>query len=258
VAHCQNKLRTLAKNFMITFILLSHQDIESLQAQLKEFTNCSSEYIRLLVVESGEKENIIPRLSEIRDYRVKFIFNEKSGIYSSMNHAISCVQTKYYLVLGLDDEFNYSKVVNICSYINSNDFGIIFLGVKKGLTEMAFLNTEKISSGPQGIFPSHTGGAVIRTKLHDIYGKYDEEYKVVADGLFILRCMKGGVLVSLYPVICCKVGDNGFSKKNELLAEWESYKVRSITGSGFYYSFILFIIRLSRRIVKKLTANIVQ
>lgn len=243
---------------MITFVLLSHQNTKSLQERINEFLECSSNLIRLLIVESGMRDDILPSLSPIHDPRIEFIFGEKSGIYPSMNHAISNVRTEYYIVVGLDDEFNYFNVAGICDCLNSNHFDILFLGVKKGLSELVFFNPEKISSGPQGIFPSHTGGAVIRTNLHYIYGKYDEEYTVVADGLFLLRCLKGGVLTSLYPVICCNVGYQGFSKKKELLAEWESYKVRRTIGVNFSSSYGLFLFRVSRRIVKQLAAKLVR
>jgi hypothetical protein len=239
---------------MITFILLSHQDIGLLQTRINEFVRGNSQLVRLLVVESSARDYILQHISKIRDSRIEFIFDQVSGIYPSMNHAISCVRTKYYIVIGLDDQFNYSIVENICDYLNSKECDILFLGVKKGVIDMAFFNPEKLNSGPQGIFPSHTGGAVIRTELHNKYGKYDGKYKIVADGLFILRCLKGGILGALYPVICCKVGDQGFSKKNELLAEWESYKVRRVTGVGFCYSCGLFLIRLFRRIIKNLVS----
>lgn len=243
---------------MFTFVLLSHQNINALQAKINAFLCCQVDSVRLLIVESGARDYILPRLAPIHDHRVEFIFNEKSGIYPSMNNAISCVRTEYYIVVGLDDKFNYFNVADIYDCLNSNHFDILFLGVKKGLSELAFFNPEKLSSGPQGIFPSHTGGAVIRTNLHNKYGKYDEEYRVVADGLFLLRCLKGGVSAGLYPVISCNVGNQGFSKKKELLAEWESYKVRRSIGVSFFSSYGLFLFRVSRRIAKQLAAKFVR
>jgi hypothetical protein len=238
---------------MITFILLSHQNINALKEKISNFSSCPESSVQLLVVESEAQNFVLSRLGSILDPRIKIIFDEKSGIYSAMNNGIFHIKTEYYMVVGLDDTFDYTNVIGICNYLQTNKFDLLFLGVRKGLKDQIFFNRDNLTCGPQGIFPSHTGGTVIRTSLHKKYGMYDNGFKVVADGLFLSICLRNGVSAGLYPYVCCTVGDQGFSKKMELLAEWESYKVRRNIGVPFFSSFGLYLFRVSRRLVKRLT-----
>lgn len=237
---------------MITFILLSHQNINALKEKISKFSSCTETSVRLLVVESESKDFVLNGLGLIRDSRIKIIFDENSGIYSAMNKGISHINTEYYTVLGLDDTFDYSKVSGICRCLQENKFDLLFLGVRKGLVDQIFFNRNNLTYGPQGVFPSHTAGTVIRTSLHNKYGMYHGDFKIVADGLFLSTCLKDGVSAGLYPFICAIVGDQGYSKRLELYAEWESHKVRRSIGASFFLSFFLYLFRVSRRLVKRL------
>lgn len=237
---------------MITVLLLSNSHWPSLKATVASFTAAAPPSARLLVVEMGSEPDVQRALGTISGDRVAFVYSERNGIYAAMNRGVSEVKTPYYLVLGLDDRFRFDQLDRIETHLSQHGESLLFLGVRKGPRELTFFKPEGLRRGPQGVFPSHTGGCVIRTDLHQRYGTYDISFRVVADGLFLSRCLAAGEPAGLLPEMFCDVGAGGFSKKHELLGEWESHRVRLAIGVPVLSSLGLLMVRGGKRVIKRL------
>jgi len=237
---------------MITFLLPSHDDYSSLRKVIQDFTNEDVSTVRLVVVDSGAEENVKKELGTVTDSRIKIIHGEKNGIYQAINRGIAEVETEYYIVIGLDDTFRFDKVCRLVEALRVLQYDLAFLGVVKGERKIAYFNPNRILDGPQGVFPSHTGGSVIRKELHDRYGLYEARYKTVADGFFLCRCLKEGCSAVFLGETFCTIGAAGFSKKKELSAEWESHLARLMLGAGWMRSSGLFCIRAGKRALKRI------
>ena len=235
----------------ITFILLSHNDDISLVTRVNEYLKSGINLASLLVVDSGN----INRLDKIfleqllNTENIEVIDQESSGIYESMNSAIKKIKTSHYIILGLDDIFFFNKILDILSHLSKD---IIFLGVRKGEKDLSYLNLKNLPYSPAGIFPSHTAGAVISKKMHYKYGFYNTDFKVSSDLLFLTNCIQNGAEITLLKDIYAVIGDQGFSKSNEILSEYESHFIRLKLGANSIYSIYLMIFRIFKRYIKRI------
>jgi hypothetical protein len=157
------------------------------------------------------------------------------------------------MILGVDDIFSFNKLNLITNTLKDVNYDLLFLGVQKSGIKLNRLHVDSILLGPQGVFPSHTGGIIINKDLHKNYGLYSREYKVLADCYFICQCLledkiKFGILDDIF----CLVGDEGFSKKKELLSEYEAMKIRIKFGQTFLKSYYFFLMRSLKRVIKKI------
>ncbi len=241
---------------MLTFILPSHKDYDALNNVLLRFCSIACEQARLIVVESSDENTVLDNIDDVSDSRVSFLYQANNGIYDAINRGIKAVNTEYYVVIGLDDVFQFSNLARLVILLENLNYDLVFLGIEKNGRHYAYYNPFNIQSGPQGVFPSHTGGAIIRKELHDRIGMYDERFKTVADGLFLCRCLKAGCAVGLLGETYCSVGAGGYSKQKELSAEWESHLVRQLLGTNLLYSVSLFCFRAGKRLLKRMVGKV--
>ena len=236
----------------LTIILLSKDNDKNLLNLIKKFIiyspNCN-----LFVTDSSKKRDVIEEVIKERN-NIKIIYNQKNGIYPSLNKALDFISTKYYLVLGLDDKLNFKNLQKFLYLVENTNVDFIFAGVIKGSKKLNNfkLTRKSILEGPSGIIPSHTGGVAIRKDLHKKYGKYSIDYKIVSDTLFISRCLLDNCSSIVFNNFLSKVGNEGFSKKYEYLAEYECFVIRNLLGTPIIKSFFIFFIRLFKRKIKNI------
>ncbi len=236
----------------ITFILLSHANDKLLEKKIREFVECKNNIADLLIVDSGNLSRLKNDVKNlIHSNNIKFIENESNGIYISMNNGIKQINSTHYIILGLDDTFNFDMLNLIYDELNKNHKDIIFLGVKKGNKKFRDLNIMDLKYN-QGDFPSHTAGAVISKKLHDLNGYYDQKYSVCADRFFIALSIKNGANITLLNNIFSTIGDQGFSKQFQFRAEYETHLIRLAMGANYLKSFFILFLLTCKRYIKML------
>ena len=236
---------------ILTFVIPSHNDFKRLADAIELFLQIDVDDVCMIVVESSTYESVHKRIGEVCDNRVSFLYGAKNGIYDAINRGVKAVKTQYYIVIGLDDKFNYKKLNTIILNLRYVCPDLLFLGVRKAGRLQQFYCPQNLPSGPQGVFPSHTGGSIIKKDLHEKYGIYDEDFDVVADGLFLCRAILGGCDACYLDGVYCEIGAAGYSKLREIDAEIQSYKVRVKLGVEKADSVKILVLRLSRRVLKR-------
>lgn len=185
--------------------------------------------------------------------RVKILNDCTRGIYDSINKAIKYVTTTYYIVCGLDDII----LIKNLSKINFNEIhqDIIIFNIIKDNKKFSYFRPNRVVCGPNGVFPSHTVGLLIKASLHDRYGMYSLHFKVISDCYFIGKAILGGCTCKLVNLTSGIVGSAGFSFQNQFLSEKECFLVRKEFGLNFLYNYSLYTFRLIRRILKRIVYN---
>lgn len=238
---------------MITILVPNYYDYEAVNRIISDFDKLNDKSVEMLVLDADYKEVAHHKINTLNNDRIKVFYGLDKGVYDAFNFGIQETTTKYYIVVGVDDIFDFSKIDMILSVLRSTNYDLLFLGIEKSGVLSNFLKPDTILRGPQGVFPSHTGGVVINKELHSTYGLYSDKYKVLADGFFMSKCLldkntRFGLLADLY----CIVGDQGFSKKKELLAEKEAFYIRNELGQGKISSLYIYLLRTSRRLIKNM------
>tara|TARA_B100000989_G_scaffold103827_1_gene76072 strand:+ start:16569 stop:17294 length:726 start_codon:yes stop_codon:yes gene_type:complete len=231
----------MSESFKYTIIVLAKNENILLCQKINELTSHNIKNFLIIVANYGSI-NLPP------DKRIKILNNCCNGIYDSMNQAVKNVTTKYYIVAGLDDEIlirNISKVD-----FKRNDHDIIICRVIKDNKEYSYFRPNMVVRGPTGVFPSHTVGLLIKTSLHDKYGMYSPRFKVISDCYFIGKAILGGCTCKLINLTSGIVGSSGYSFQNQFLSEKECYEVRKEFGLCFPLNYFLYVIRISRRLIK--------
>ena len=239
----------------LTIIVLSKNNDKNLVKFLHEFLK-NSPSCSLLIADYGQKRALLEKIINKRE-NISISYNQNRGIYYSINNCLKLITTKYYLVLGLDDELNFLILESFLNYLSIFNGDLLFAGVIKKNKKLLYLDTSKknILNGPAGVFPSHTGGVAIKADLHSKYGNYSLNLKVTSDLLFISRCLLGNAKADLFNFYLCNIGDKGFSKQNEFLAEYECFLIRNILGASKFKSYLIYIYRLGKRKMKRGLSN---
>lgn len=254
----QQQLNMSNSKNILTFILLSHECDEKLVDIISKFIYYSPTSCVLHVIDSGVPRNTLNENLTGCAANVRFFYGLNFGIYHAINQAINYVATEYYMVLGLDDNFNFNGMKNFVSKLERREIDLLFCGVIKNNKKLMYFRPEYTLKGPQGVFPSHTGGVAIRTNLHERFGKYDERFTVVADLFFLGKCMRGGVRVELHNEYLAEIGGSGFSKRHEFIAEIESMRVRVELGLPYFLSWMICVKRIAQRAIKRLLFRVIS
>jgi hypothetical protein len=237
---------------LLTIILLSHNCDEKLELAIQKFINVRPNSCVLYIADSGFSRKIGKFAPSDFGESILLQHGLCNGIYNSINWAIERISTEYYMVLGLDDNFDFKLAEPFVNKLENRQVDLLFCGVIKNNKKLMYLRPEFTLKGPQGVFPSHTGGVAIRTRLHERFGKYDERFTVVADLFFLGKCIIGGAKAELHNEYLAEIGGSGFSKKHEFTAEIESMRVRVELGASYLESGTICVQRLARRAIKRL------
>lgn len=234
---------------IVTFILLSHNDDYLLYQIVDKFLKANLLEAKMQIVDSGDSSRL-----KISDERISILDNQSNGIYAAMNAGVSSIETPYYIVLGLDDEFYFNLFEMITNLIKQSLYKIdlIFLGVEKNNNLLNKFTKINIHKDPIIDFPSHTAGIVIKKELHNTHGLYNLKFKVCADQFFISKCLKDNkTRIDFLNNIFSNIGHSGYSKVHELKSELELLNIRLNLGDNFFYYAYLFVRNFSKRILKK-------
>jgi putative colanic acid biosynthesis glycosyltransferase len=193
---------------------------------------------------------------------IEFISFTDSGIYNALNTALKVCTSDFYMVLGSDDDLDSERISSFIDTINiykESKYDIIVVPVK---------TTEGIKK-PRRIIPlwfsaaslvaSHSGGTIIRTKLHHKFGLYDESYSLLADSLF-LTLLKYNKVNFVYSQECvlCEFSLDGCSSSLSFLRVKEAFKYQTSLGSSLILQIIIFFVRNFQLVLFKIYKKMMQ
>lgn len=147
---------------------------------------------------------------EFKNENIVVLLNQRNGIYSSYNAGIQSSSRDTYLILGDDDQLCLNGQ-EIGSLIDKNNFDILIFDIYKNNKVVSGFFPERLRTTVLGIFPSHTGGLIIRKQLHSEYGFYDLNFKILADQLFLIHCILSKKNLIYIPKLLSIVGSEGLS-----------------------------------------------
>jgi glycosyltransferase involved in cell wall biosynthesis len=147
---------------------------------------------------------------EFHSPNIQIITSQKKGIYASYNVGIKNSRNEFYLILG-DDDYLISNSKVISSVVGTVDSDIAVFDVVKKYKIVSGFFPRRINSTVLGIFPSHTGGMLIKKSLHSELGYYDEELKYLSDQLFLINCIQQRKSILHFNIIMSIIGSQGIS-----------------------------------------------
>ena len=170
-----------------------------------------------------------------------------SGIYNALNKTLDKLG-RYYVVCGSDDLlyedfFHFVDTLKEAPSEVASDIVALPVQIdgKVKLPSKFFC----LSVSLRGFIVSHSVGTIIRSSLHDDFGKYSEDYKILSDSMFLTKCHRSGCSRAIIEdVVAGQFGSSGISSTEIEIRIDEAYRYH--IELGFNQLFQVFIKMLRR------------
>ena len=181
-----------------------------------------------IVIDGGSNKETLDIFEKYKHRIDKFVSEQDSGVYNAMNKGIALAQGEYLNFLNAGDYYNDSEV--LMNIINSNlDSDIIYSDLKCINPD----NTEYTWTPPSIVddkFLIETTlphpSSFINRKLFELYGGYNESYKIVSDWeKWIVFISVNKCSYKYVNILCSDFNMNGISSTNPELCQKEREEV---------------------------------
>lgn len=215
---------------------------------IKSLRNQKDKDFEWVVIDGASTDKTLEILKNIDDLNIKIVSEPDFGIYDALNKGIKECSGEYYLVAGSDDLF----------------FGNAIQDYKRGIESEVDLVTAKIvkdhkvigvRKGPSWLFTeavyisNHSIGVLIKKELHQKFGYYSRKFPIAADQLFITNCCQNGAKIIVVDSVVGEFGTVGVSSVDTIGTCTEKFRVQLLTEKYKWVQYILFILKLTKRII---------
>ncbi|QNM86258.1 glycosyltransferase [Polaribacter pectinis] len=199
---------------LLSIITINYNDFSGLKKTVESVIKQTYSNFEYVVIDGGSTDESYKYLQEKKDSFSHLVSEKDAGIYNAMNKGIRAAKGEYLLFLNSGDVLN--GVSALKDFIESPLFlGDIVYGDYK------FLEGEK--KYPDNLTPLHFfksslphQSSLIKKELFDIYGYYDEGFKIVSDKAFYIKCFLSNKVVFTHINQKLSIVDlNGISNSSE-------------------------------------------
>ena len=236
----------------LTIITVAHKNPEGLALLKADIQPALGPNIEWIIKDSGLCEDSLAWGNGIRDESIHFYSKHDLGIYNALNFALSKCKSDFYIVVGSDDSLDAKALLIIDEMIQYGAFENIDVAsfpvmINKKIFHRKFMRPHFVSVS--GLVSSHSVGTLIRRNLHESVGDYDENYKILADSLFLRRAYEKGAQFKHYkePVTGC-FSTSGISNTQHARRILEAYSYNVACGDP---PVLQALIMLLRTLIKK-------
>ncbi len=165
------------------------QAIDSIYAQ--EYDN-----IEIIVVDDGSTDNTKEILKQYKD--IKYIYIEHKGISFARNVALEHSKGEYMAFCDSDDYWLPNKLNTQIKYFKEHpDCEIVFTKYKNIFENEQLKTNERaiVEKKIENEYEQYLPSALMKKKLFDKYGNYDENFSGIEDGEFVFRIVMKGTKI---------------------------------------------------------------
>lgn len=215
-------------SILLNIITITKDDLEGLKRTVKSTKRIRESHgVEQIIIDSSNE----PLKNEIKDFlnsetNILYFWQKPMGRSSAFNYGISFSKAEWTWFLNGGDEIyhelNPDFLIDLLSKNNSDS--IIF--------QLSYKQTAIIPGHPQmwALWPPvltwipHPS-TIIRRKLFNRYGLFDEKLEIAMDFEFWLRCFINNVVVDLISVPIAEFDETGASNKLNIKTRAETKKV---------------------------------
>ncbi|MDD2870861.1 MAG: glycosyltransferase family 2 protein [Candidatus Gracilibacteria bacterium] len=235
--------------------------IESVKNQ--KLNNSIYEHIFIDGCSKDNTINIINKYkSENTDTNIIVVQKEPKGIYNAMNSGVNNSKGEYITFLNSDDYYNDKVLNDYLNFVENDGNKELYYGINNIVDNEGNIKTEYPNKGiyKKGlnkyilamacyIFQSNT---LYKKSLHDKYGLYNENLKLVSDAEFFVKLAKGNISNIFYNKVIANFRmHDGSASKNINLQENELEKVRINIFGNMTGNFMNLIYKILKKILIK-------
>lgn len=181
---------------VVTTVFNCEKYIEEAMNSVFEQTYCNIEYIVIDAASDDKTVDIIRQYQDSIDY---YISEPDCGIYSGMNKGISLSTGDYIIILNADDYYKEDAIEKLVQEAVRSNADIVAAHAEF-IKETGELLRREESTLDDKIFLRCTlrhETMLVRKKLYDQIGYYDESKKICADWFWIIKAYKMRKIISI-------------------------------------------------------------
>ncbi len=227
----------------ISIITVCYNCVETLENTILSVINQSFQDIEYIVIDGNSTDGTTDILKSYSDKIDHIICEDDSGIYNAMNKGLDLCSGDYVFFLNCGDTlYNETVLENLINQSNGEDilYGELMLNFKDGRKAQRWGQPAKVN---RFLFIYHTmlhQATFVKRKLFEMYGKFDEQYVILADFDFFLRVVFKPNMSLLYiPLIVSDYDMHGISSSNKTFKLRQRERVRILKK---HMPFCLYII----------------
>lgn len=253
----------MKKNIFFSIILCSYNSQKFITKTLDSIINQSYKNWELIIVDDGSKDNssqiIKNYINNNNNFKIKYFYNNNSGLASSRNFAINRASFKWIALIDHDDIWNFDKLEIQSKDIKNNSNNYLFFSDYRIIKNNKFLFTKfDICKSKDNFVPSKlklnkndgylnlikygcfigTSTVIFNKEIFKKINLFDSKYKFICDYIVFMNIAKE------YDIFC----------NENVLASWTQHSDQSSVKMEKIYFIEMF--NLYKNIYKDLKINI--
>jgi glycosyltransferase involved in cell wall biosynthesis len=224
----------------LSIITINLNNAEGLDKTIASVVSQTYKNFEFIIIDGCSKDNSLEIINRYKEQINFWVSENDKGIYQAMNKGINLAKGSYLLFLNSGDILNGKYALE--TFINHKNFrGDIIYGNYK------FEEGEKIY--PAKLTPLHFfksslphQSSLIKKELFSSFGLYNEDFKIVSDKAFFIKCFLSNNVQFSYVDFALSIADlSGISNTNYELVKNENDAILKFFYSKHYEDYINYI-----------------
>ncbi len=230
----------------ISIITVVYNDVEHIEETIKSVISQDYQNIEYLVIDGNSTDGTLEICKKYSESISRIVSESDTGIYNAMNKGVKLSNGEWLFFLNSGDVFYDENVISNV-FKNESNADIIY---GKAITQ-----DEKLCYYPQKITKTMfimermvCHQAIFARKNTFFDNMFDEEYRIIADRVWLYKCLCAKKVVERKDIIVSIYDTNGISSNKEKFDK-ESLRFLKENSRKFYYFGLLK--RLFKNFIKK-------
>lgn len=189
---------------LVSVITVVYNDKIGLQRTISSLSCQTYKDYEYLVIDGGSTDGTVDVINANISQIGYFVSEPDKGIYDAMNKGIMAAHGQWLIFMNAGDIFADSRVLErIEPYLKGNSDGVVYGKILQIYGKRKEISANLVGENPDAVdFIIKTiphQAAFIKRSMFDIYGLYDEQYKLAADQIWFMK------VIGIYHEQCCYI-----------------------------------------------------
>lgn len=184
------------KNIKFSIIICTFNVVNRLPKTLDSILQQSYDDYEVIIIDGASTDGtlkVIEKYAQKFEGKLRWISEKDTGIYNAMNKGVSMASGEYLNVVGAGDWLEKDSLEKANKCIEENiQTSAVYGKTRVWEKDLSAQQVVQTHPGVLPIQPLQHPSMFYKKKLHEIYGLYDESYRIAADYAFCLKVFYHG------------------------------------------------------------------
>ena len=240
----------------VSIITACYNSANTLQKTIQSVLNQKFKDFEYIIIDGGSTDGTVEVIKRYKEHLAYWVSEPDDGIYAAWNKALTHASGKWIVFLGSDDCFVDNHVLSDLMGLADTNIDFVFgkhaLIAITGVVVNVCGRPWNFAQMKQWMSVSHPG-ALHNRKLFEVFGKFDESFKIAGDYEFLLRVAMHKRINSRFLDRVIVHMNLGCSHNNAKLAFKENYRIhRVIANLSCFKAAKLYYMAILKKVIKKI------